>query len=77
MVRSRQSKVTGPKSAGRGENLLSKDAPAGGTPQFWVPDVGSPAFAHAAHAQSLAVARSKHARRDQSFINSITDRGGE
>jgi hypothetical protein len=35
--------------------------------QIWVPDVRSPAFGAAAHAQSLAVARSAHAAVDQAF----------
>ncbi|HEX9811472.1 MAG TPA: antitoxin MazE family protein [Burkholderiales bacterium] len=40
--------------------------------QIWVPDVRSRAFAAKAHRQSLAVARSRHARDDQAFIDSIT-----
>lgn len=41
--------------------------------QMWVPDVRSDAFRVAAHRQSLAVARSKHAQDDQAFIDSISD----
>lgn len=43
--------------------------------QIWVPDLRSPAFAAKAHKQSLAVARSSHAREDQEFIDVISDRG--
>jgi hypothetical protein len=43
--------------------------------QIWVPDLRSPAFAAQARRQSLAVARSTHAREDQSFIDSISDEG--
>lgn len=39
--------------------------------QIWVPDVRSEAFALAAHRQSLAVAKSAHARRDQSFVDAV------
>jgi hypothetical protein len=41
--------------------------------QIWVPDVRSRAFAAKAHRQSLAVARSPHARKDQVFIDAISD----
>lgn len=41
--------------------------------QMWVPDVRSRAFAAKAHRQSLAVARSPHAREDQAFIDAISD----
>jgi len=41
--------------------------------QIWVPDVRSPAFAAKAHRQSAAVAKSRHATQDQSFIDSISD----
>jgi len=44
--------------------------------QIWVPDLRSPAFVAEAHRQSLAVARSPHAREDQDFIDAISDRGG-
>jgi len=44
--------------------------------QIWVADVRSPAFAAEAHRQSLAVANSPHARRDQDFINAITGWAG-
>jgi Protein of unknown function (DUF3018) len=42
--------------------------------QIWVPDVRSPGFADKAHKQSLAVAKSRLAREDQAFIDSISDR---
>lgn len=40
--------------------------------QIWVPDVRSKSFARAAHRQSLAVAKSPQARRDQSFVDAIS-----
>ena len=40
--------------------------------QIWVPDVRSKAFARAAHRQSLAVARSPHAQKDQGFVDAIS-----
>ena len=40
--------------------------------QIWVPDVRSKSFALAAHRQSVAVAKSPHARRDQSFVDAIS-----
>ena len=40
--------------------------------QIWVPDVRSKAFARAAHRQSLAVARSSHAQKDQQFVDAIS-----
>jgi hypothetical protein len=43
--------------------------------QIWVPDMRSPAFAAEAHRQSLAVARSPHAKEDQDFIEAISDWG--
>ena len=45
--------------------------------QIWVPDMRSPAFVTEAHKQSLAVAKSAHARRDQEFIDAISDWGGD
>jgi len=45
--------------------------------QIWVPDVRTRAFSVQAHAQSLAVARSPHARNDQSFIDEVSDLSGE
>jgi hypothetical protein len=45
--------------------------------QIWVPDVRSRDFVKQAHLQSLAVARSPHAKRDQDFIESISDWGQE
>jgi surfactin synthase thioesterase subunit len=44
--------------------------------QIWVPDMRSPAFARQAHRQSLAVAKSPHAKQDQEFISAISDWGG-
>ncbi len=41
--------------------------------QIWVPDMRSPAFVTEAHKQSLAVAKSAHARQDQEFIDAISD----
>ena len=41
--------------------------------QIWVPDVRSPNFAVEAHRQSKAVARGRHARKDQDFIDAISD----
>lgn len=41
--------------------------------QIWVPDTRTAAFRREAHRQSLAVARSKHARADQDFIDSLAD----
>ena len=40
--------------------------------QIWVPDVRSPEFAEQAHHQSLAVATSPHAGKDQAFIDFIS-----
>ena len=40
--------------------------------QIWVPDVRSKSFAKAAHRQSRAVAKSSHAKRDQSFVDAIS-----
>ena len=40
--------------------------------QIWVPDVRSPAFKAKAHRQSLAVAKSRHARTDQDFIEAVS-----
>jgi hypothetical protein len=45
--------------------------------QIWVPDVRSPAFKAQAHRQSLAVAQSPHAKDDQAFIDSVSDRESE
>ena len=41
--------------------------------QIWVPDMRSPAFVTEAPKQSLAVAKSAHARQDQEFIDAISD----
>lgn len=40
--------------------------------QIWVPDVRSRSFAAKAHRQSLAVAASRHADKDQAFIDAIS-----
>jgi hypothetical protein len=40
--------------------------------QIWVPDVRSKAFTRAAHLQSLAVAKSRHAKEDQAFVDAIS-----
>jgi hypothetical protein len=40
--------------------------------QIWVPDVSSRSFKAMAHRQSLAVARSAHARADQDFVDAIS-----
>jgi hypothetical protein len=40
--------------------------------QIWVPDVRSTSFARAAHRQSLAVAKSRHAKEDQGFVDAIS-----
>jgi Protein of unknown function (DUF3018) len=45
--------------------------------QIWVPDVRSPAFTAEAHRQSLAVAKSPHAKEDQDFIDAVSDWGKE
>jgi hypothetical protein len=39
-----------------------------------VPDMRAPGFAEEAHRQSLAVARSRHAKADQDFVAAISDR---
>ena len=41
--------------------------------QIWVPDVRSPDFAVEAHRQSHAVAKSRHARKDQDFVDAVSD----
>ena len=40
--------------------------------QIWVPDVRTKDFAQAALRQSRAVARSRHARQDQAFVDAIS-----
>jgi Protein of unknown function (DUF3018) len=40
--------------------------------QFWLPDIRSRRFKLEAHRQSMAVAGSRHARGDQTFIDAIT-----
>jgi hypothetical protein len=41
--------------------------------QIWVPDMRSPALVKEAHRQSLAVAKSRHAKEDQEFINTVSE----
>ena len=43
--------------------------------QIWVPDVRSADFAAEAHKQSLAAGRSRYAKKDQDFIDGISDWG--
>jgi hypothetical protein len=43
--------------------------------QFWLPDTRSRRFRREAHAQSLAVARSRFGNDDQAFIDALTDWG--
>jgi len=45
--------------------------------QIWVPDVRSSAFRSEAHRQSAAIAASVHARKDQAFIDAVSDRAEE
>jgi hypothetical protein len=45
--------------------------------QIWVPDVRSRAFRSEAHRQSVMVAASSHAHKDQAFIDAISTEGGE
>jgi hypothetical protein len=40
--------------------------------QVWVPDTRTESFRKEAHRQSLAVAKSAHARADQDFIDAIS-----
>jgi hypothetical protein len=49
--------------------------------QIWVPDVRSPQFAAAAHAQSAAIAASENDAEDQAFVDAVSwgwaaDEGG-
>jgi surfactin synthase thioesterase subunit len=44
--------------------------------QIWVPDMRSPAFGKEARRQSVAVAKSAHARDDRDFIDAVSDWGG-
>lgn len=41
--------------------------------QIWVPDIRSASFRAEAHRQSLAVAESSQAQRDQEFVDSISE----
>jgi surfactin synthase thioesterase subunit len=43
--------------------------------QIWVPDVRAPSFKAEAHRQSLAVAKSRHAKEDQDFTDAISELG--
>jgi hypothetical protein len=43
--------------------------------RIWMPDVRSPSFLAAAHAQSEAVAQSVQAQDDQAFIDAVSDWG--
>ena len=43
--------------------------------QIWVPDTRTASFRADAHCQSLAVARSRRGRKDQEFIEAISDPG--
>jgi hypothetical protein len=45
--------------------------------QVWVPDTRTAAFKVEARRQSLAVAQSPHARRDQDFIDAIALQPGD
>ncbi len=45
--------------------------------QVWVPDTRTAAFRAEAHRQSLLVAQSQHARRDQDFIDAISLQPGD
>ena len=40
--------------------------------QIWAPDVRASSFKSEAHRQSLAVAASAHARKDQAFIDAVS-----
>jgi hypothetical protein len=44
--------------------------------QIWVPDVRAPGFAAEARRQARAVAKSRHAKKDQDFIDAISDWNG-
>jgi hypothetical protein len=41
--------------------------------QIWVPDVRAPSFIAAARKQAKAVAASRYAKNDQSFIDAVSD----
>lgn len=70
MAKSKSSKPSHDKVRARRERLRRQ----GLRPiQIWVPDVRSPAFAAAAHRQSLAVAKSRNAAVDQAFIDAVSD----
>ena len=44
--------------------------------QIWVPDVRAPSFKAKAHRQSLAAAKSPHAKADQDFVDAVSDLSG-
>ncbi len=44
--------------------------------QIWAPDMRSPAFVAEAHRQSLAVSKSPHAKKDQEFIDAVSEWSG-
>jgi hypothetical protein len=44
-----------------------------GQSRFGVPNVRSPAFRKETHRELLAVAASSHARKDQAFIDDVSD----
>ncbi len=44
--------------------------------QIWVPDMRSPAFVAEAHRQSLAVSKIPHAKKDQEFIDAVSEWSG-
>jgi len=41
--------------------------------QIWVPDVRAPSFIAAARKQAKAVATSRYAKKDQAFIDAVSD----
>jgi len=45
--------------------------------QIWGPDVRAPAFRSEAHRQSAVIAASTHARKDQAFIDAVSEWGDE
>jgi hypothetical protein len=45
--------------------------------QIWVPDVRAASFRTQAHHQSKAIAASAYARKDQAFIDAISNWGDE
>jgi hypothetical protein len=45
--------------------------------QIWVPDMRAPGFAAEARRQSRAVAKSSCAKRDQDFVDAVSERPSE